>query len=98
MRKSKQLLQKLAAGLDLPADITAGIPRISFNGFSECTLDCHRGIAAFEDTRILVRLNVGTVAIEGEDLDIRCMNRERLTVSGKLHSVCFMEEEKPCGR
>ena len=43
----RTMLTRLAGKLDLPTDIAAGLPRIALNGFSECSLDRHRGILEY---------------------------------------------------
>lgn len=91
MVKARKLLEKVAKKLDFPTDVAVGLPRLSMNGFSEITLDRHRGIAEYERDRIVVRLTIGLVTIQGEELEVRLMHREALTVCGKITGLLFDE-------
>ena len=87
--RGRELLQKASKKLDLPADIAAGLPRMELNGFCECSLDCHTGILEYEKHEIVVALNIGTVTIRGSGLELRLMQRDRLTVTGELREILF---------
>lgn len=89
MIKMRALLRRAAERLDLPQDVAAGLPRIEFDGFSLCRLDRHKGILAYEKDRIVVSLNIGTITLEGSDLQVQRMHREALTVTGKIKQVSF---------
>ena len=80
----RTMLTRLAGKLDLPTDIAAGLPRIALNGFSECSLDRHRGILEYSTERIVVALNIGELTVEGQKLELRQMHRERLCITGRI--------------
>ena len=75
----RTMLTRLAVKLDLPTDIAAGLPRIALNGFSECSLDRHRGILEYSTERI----------VEGQKLELRQMHRERLCITGRIERLSF---------
>lgn len=85
----RTMLTRLAGKLDLPTDIAAGLPRITLNGFSECSLDRHRGILEYSTERIVVALNIGELTVEGEKLKLRQMHRERLCITGRIERLSF---------
>ena len=68
-------------------DIAAELPHLELNGFCECALDCHTGILEYEKERIVVAMNIGTVTILGENLELRQMHRERLCVRGTIRQI-----------
>lgn len=74
---------------DLPQDIAANLPHIELRGFSECSLDCHKAIIAYEPERIVIAVNTGQVTIEGEGLELCHMHRDRLSVTGKIYGLTF---------
>lgn len=92
MKFGKTLLMRAARKLDLPLDVAAGLPCVVMNGFEECSLDCHRGIVEYEKTGIVVALNIGAVRIEGSGLEVRVMHRDRLTITGRIRALQFLEE------
>ncbi len=85
----RTMLTRLAGKLDLPADIAAGLPRITLNGFAECSLDQHRGILEYSTERIVVALNIGELTVEGQKLELRQMHRERLCITGRIERLSF---------
>ena len=86
MKRGREMLTKLSQKLELPLDIAAGVPHIEINGFGECSLDCHTGIL---ENEIVVAVNIGVVTIQGCGLELRLMQKERLTVTGEIHAVFF---------
>lgn len=89
MENVRKILEKAAKKLDFPTDVAAGLPRLSMNGFSEITLDQHKGIAEYERDEIVVRVNIGLVTIKGEALEVRRMHRDALTISGTITALAF---------
>ena len=91
MTRGRELLEKASRRLDLPTDIAADVPHMELRGFCECSLDCHTGILEYEKHEIVVALNIGTVTIRGSALELRLMQRDRLTVTGRIESITFSE-------
>lgn len=89
MKRGREMLTKLSQKLELPLDIAAGVPHIEINGFGECSLDCHTGILEYEKNEIVVAVNIGVATIQGCGLELRLMQKERLTVTGEIHAVFF---------
>ena len=87
MPKIRNMITKLAQKLQLPVDIAAELPHLELNGFCECALDCHTGILEYEKERIVVAMNIGTVTILGENLELQQMHRERLCVRGTIRQI-----------
>lgn len=93
----REWLTKASRTFDLPTDIAAGLPRMELNGFCECSLDCHTGILEYEKHEIVVAVNIGTVTIRGSGLELQRMQRDRLTVTGKIESISFAGGTSRCG-
>lgn len=87
MSKATKLLEKVSKRLDLPADVTAGVPRTTLTGFGECSIEGECAILEYEKTQITVSVTGGTVTIRGAGLEVRIMHRGRLTVSGTVEAV-----------
>ena len=97
MKPARRFLVKAAKLFDLPADIAANLPHIELRGFEECSLDCHRAIIAYEPEKIIVAVNTGEVTIEGANLELRHMHRDRLTVTGRIEALTCSGGGRPCG-
>lgn len=85
----RTMLTRLAESLISQRTSRAGLPRIALNGFSECSLDRHRGILEYSTERIVVALNIGELTVEGQKLELRQMHRERLCITGRIERLSF---------
>lgn len=95
----RSCLAGVSTWLGLPADVTAGLPRIELDGFRSCSVDQHTGILAYDREQIVVGLNTGNLKICGDGLEIRLMNRERLTIAGNITALTYTEGGlAACGR
>jgi len=92
MRKPRKLLTEASEKLDLPGEIAAGLPKMELTGFSQLSLEHHRGILEYTDETVAVALNLGTVRVTGRRLTIRMMNREYLVVGGELEKIELLAE------
>lgn len=87
MKERKNILVSTAQTADLPADIVAGLPRIELTGNIMCSIEPHKGLLEYAREVISVDSTVGAVVVHGENLDIRQMNRSRITVSGQITEI-----------
>lgn len=92
MKQPRKFLQETSQKLDLPADIAAGLPKLELTGFSQLSIEHHKGILEYTDKVIAVALNIGTVRVTGSKLTIRLMNREFLVLSGELAQIELLAE------
>ena len=92
MNKARKILMDAAGYLDLPADILAAVPKMEVTGFREFSIEPHKGLLEYEKEQIGIETNLGRIRIVGNDLTIKLMNRNRITVSGELRSLCLRED------
>lgn len=91
MDAARKFMLRVAGKLDVPADAVAGVPRVELVGFSQCSVEPHCGLLEYGEEEILVDTVMGQVCLQGERLQIRCMNSSRLTVSGTIRAVFWRE-------
>jgi sporulation protein YqfC len=91
MKQINNLLSAAAQKLDLPADIVAGQPRLELIGSAQCSIEPHKGLVEYTKELVSVDTSVGIVNITGRLLDIAQMNRERITVRGRIFGVSLEE-------
>lgn len=85
-------LLQLSQRLDFPPELIADAPLIKISGTAQVQVERHGGIAGFTPERIVVRTRRGCVRIEGADLCVAAMNRQRVVVRG--HVACVVLEEE----
>lgn len=87
MNKARELLAEVAEKMELPADLAAGLPTMELCGFREFSMEPHGGLVEYDRARVSIESTLGRVSVLGEDLIIRRMNRQRITVAGQLRAV-----------
>jgi sporulation protein YqfC len=84
-------LRKIAAKvLDLPADVTMEMPRITMIGSIHMYIENHRGVLQFTDQELRLLLTKGQLLIRGERLVIRAIQSEEVLIEGKIAGVQFI--------
>lgn len=89
MNKVRQLLERASDKLELPVDVVAGVPRVELIGSQQCSVEPHRGLVEYTEEQIVIATSIGTVKLCGTELQIRAMNLQKITVSGKLQAVVW---------
>lgn len=91
-RLPKRINKWLTKGMEVPADVTMGVPRVTMIGHLHVYIENHRGILSFTPQRILIRLSEGILEVKGEALIIKAILPEELIVEGKIEQVTHMGE------
>ena len=86
-RAHVHMLESLAGRLDLPADVMAGVPKVTVTGTSRVLVENHRGLLAYSDTEVAVDGKGVRVRVRGDGLLLRAMDREMLLVTGTILGV-----------
>jgi sporulation protein YqfC len=88
---SQKVLQRVASALDLPHDIVLNIPRITLTGKIAVFLENHKGIVEYCRDTVRINTPIGIIVIKGEDLLIKTIIADEITVEGNVRSVEFEE-------
>lgn len=97
MKKGRQAVQAAARRLDIPEQIAAGLPAMEIAGFSKITVEKQKGLLAYSEEEIVLKVCLGAVRITGRRLEILEMNSQSVSVGGQLEAVRF-EENGLCGQ
>ncbi|MCL2081607.1 MAG: sporulation protein [Oscillospiraceae bacterium] len=90
MRDKRKVLERFSRVLDLPADIMAGLPRISIIGLSEILIENHRGILLYNDTDIHVNGGAAVIKLHGDKLSVAAANPGEILITGRLIGIDFV--------
>ena len=86
MRK-KQWARHLAESMDLPGETMPGEPILELVGDRRVLIEGHRGVTEYSEKRICVKMRYGMLCICGCGLELTCMAREQLIITGKIDHV-----------
>ena len=89
LRGHFRFLESVAGRFDLPADVVAGVPKVTVTGTSQVLVENHRGLLAYSDTEVAVDGKNVRVRVRGDGLLLRAMDREMLLVTGTILGVDF---------
>lgn len=80
-------MQKIADGADLSAEPLPGVPIVEVAGDCRVLIERHGGVTEYSRERICVKVRYGAVCICGCGLELTCMTRQQLVISGQIDCV-----------
>ncbi len=85
----ESLLEQLAGRIDLPADMTAGVPILTLTGRYEVRIENYRGILTYTDTLVRIQAKSFCVCIEGKRLEIAYYTEQEMKITGMIAGVTY---------
>lgn len=89
--KKEDMGRSLAASLDMPAELTGGVPKISITGNSSILVENHSGIRGFSAEEVRVGCCYGEIVIRGKELRLRLLKKDEIEAEGEICSLAFQE-------
>ena len=87
MEKKGSGMREFLNRTSLPELELPGQPLVEICGTYRVLVEGHRGVKEYGKERICVAVRGGVVVIRGEKLELRCMSRLRLVITGVIHGV-----------
>lgn len=79
--------------LDLPGESLPGQVVVEITGDNRVLVEHHRGVREYSRESIGVNVKFGVVQICGRCLQLRCMTKDQLVISGKIDGVTLKRRE-----
>ena len=92
MRKKEGILHRLAFAADLLEEPMPGDSLIEIIGTHRVLIENHRGVFAYSDTLVKIKVKKGSVGIQGNSLVLSRMTKGQLVVSGYISTIEFCKE------
>lgn len=80
---------RLIKNFELPEEVIDDLPFLMLAGSRKLILENHRGIAAYCQQEIKIRIKKGYLIIKGTKLQIEEINQHNLKVSGLMENLYF---------
>ena len=74
---------------NLTDEVFPGQSLVEIVGDQRVLVENHRGVAEYGQEKICVKVKMGTVEIQGSCLQLQCISREYLAVTGRIRSVAL---------
>lgn len=87
--KPRRVLERAAEYFDLPAEVLAGLPKITMTGGRRIHIESHKGILEYEPERISVNCGAAVIRIRGSRLELVSMSANELLISGEISGLDF---------
>lgn len=94
MNFARKILVKASQKLELPADVTAGLPKMELIGAEEFSLEPHHGLLEYSGHKISVATVLGPITVMGQNMEIKLMNSSRITVIGRIGKLFLGDEHE----
>jgi len=79
--------EKMTTLLSLPKEIALNLPLILATGRGEINIENYKNIIEFTDTKIRINTSAGTLAIEGQGLNLKQITTEHILITGKISGM-----------
>lgn len=89
MEKKKNMLEWFSAGIDLPFDQIPGNFLLELLGEGRILIENHNGVREYGMEKIEIKCEFGHVTINGKDLALCHMSKEKLVIKGKINSIAI---------
>ncbi len=87
MKHFSQAAEAFADALDIPEDVLLGAERVIITAGKRAVVENHRGILAYGEERILLRLPRGKLAIDGARLHLLALTADTVVIGGRIQRV-----------
>ena len=87
-------VQRIADGADLASEPLPGVPVVELAGERRVLIERHGGVTEYSRDKICVKVRYGQVCICGCGLELTCMTRQQLVISGRVDGIQLIRRSK----
>ena len=80
---------KLAEKLNIPQDISDGLPIVTVTGKNEIYVENYKGIIEYGKCCIKIQTKVCRVTFSGKNLEIVYYTNVDMKITGEIESICY---------
>jgi len=91
MDRRREAIKAVTDFLEIPGDLVLDLPKVIVIGRTEIYLENHRGIIEYDLNRLRVNLSRGFLEIEGDNLEIKALMPDEMSITGKIHSIKYFD-------
>ena len=80
---------KIAEKLNIPQDISDGLPIVTITGKNEIYVENYKGIIEYGKCCIKIQTKVCRVTFSGKNLEIVYYTNVDMKITGEIESICY---------
>lgn len=77
--------------LQVPRDVTSGIPRIEMIGSGQLQVENYLRIEKFSNKEIKLKIKEGSLAVSGDNLKIKTIHPQFIFIEGTINEVRYLK-------
>ncbi len=85
----KKVKRQMSEVLEIPSDVVLDLPKVVILGNLQVFIENHRGIVEYTSETVRINVNEYVVVVKGENLLLRNILPEEISVDGKITGVFF---------
>ena len=85
----RKMMRQMSDVLEIPSDVMLDLPKIVMVGNLQVFIENHRGIVEYTSETVRVNVSEYEVVVKGENLLLRNILPEEISVDGKITGVYF---------
>lgn len=79
--------------LEMPKEISTGIPKITMLGFEEMLIENYKGILEYEELYVRINTYIGVINITGHNFNLKNINEDDILLTGVFEKIELEGEE-----
>lgn len=87
MNRGEGILNRIAMASDLPGEALPGVPLLELAGEHRVLIENHKGVVAYGQTEISVKVAYGCICIAGCNLELMRMSKSQLVITGTISRI-----------
>ena len=87
MKERRSVWERITHAADLTTEPQPKIPLVEIAGYKRVLIENHHGVSQYSCNEICVHVDYGSIYICGEKLDLACMSKDQLIITGMIESV-----------
>lgn len=93
--KNNRISNKINNLLEMPREVSESTPKVTIISFDEMLIENYKGILEYEEFYIKIKVSIGTININGFNLELEQVTEDDISVKGKIESIDIerMEDE-----
>lgn len=90
MKGRRGLLDRVALATELPTELGPGQTLVEIAGQGRVLIENHCGVTMYGTSEIRVKVSYGYICVCGSCLELVCMTKDQLVVTGRIDGVTLM--------
>lgn len=84
-----QIKSKIAEKLNIPKDISEGVPIVTVTGKREAYVENYKGIIEYSKHTVKIQTKISRITFEGSELEIEYYTDTDMKITGDISSIYY---------